>query len=378
MNQLSTHYTKRVRSPSSSPSAPQVSEEATESTKDQAKKWRLCSNKLHLTYKNHLDSTALIAFLKQKLGEMKWYSLVHENGSTLTEQGTQLLPYAHTHVAFQLVKRVDIKTPLFLDYQGIHPNIQQIKSTQHAIDIVEYHKKAPVFLIQSPNCPKKFDLQSYQELMEATSLSQACSLAGIVPKTVSDLVNLRSHRADLQVIPSLETEFSWTRKAPDNFTSLFVLGKSGTGKTRWAIAQFQSPLLLSHMDDLKQFMPSRHDGLVFDDMAFNKMTPGDVIHLLDWEMPRTLNVKYGSVTIPARTQKIFTSNLNFHDLIPPCQADQFMAIRRRVQIIEVDYPLFHTPSPGVPMEESELTMDETTLEPPNPIWDPEQGAAWEY
>jgi len=304
-----------------------------------------------------------LIWLIQTVGNLKWYSIVHEIGSATVD-------YPHTHVAFQAEKRMQTRNPRLLDYQDIHPNIKPINNNQHAEEIVEYHQKAPVLIRQSSGCPRKKTLDYYDQIVAAPTFKEACVIAGVVCKTMGDVATFRTHQSREQSIPPLDTCYCWTLEAPANFTSLFVTGKTGTGKTRWAIHLFQSCLLVSHMEDLKRFMPSLHDGIVFDDMDFRTLTPAACIHLLDWEMPRTLNVKHGSVTIPARTRKVFTSNLPFGSCMPPCEPEHFQALMRRVQIIQVTEPLFK--KHGDILEESVLTMGDA--DPAEDHWTEEDEA----
>lgn len=327
------------------------------------KRFQLHSKKLHLTYKTHLPLQDYLNWLIANVGPLKWYSLVHENGSMDTE-----LPYAHTHVAFMTVNSLHLSSANRLDYPGhgtqpIHPNIKSIRDTAHALQIWTYHLKDPVAILRSPEGPVP-PLNLLQRLQDAPSLIEAISLAHLEVKSISDLVHLRSHKDIHQTIPSLDQQCSWTHQAPSNFKCLFVTGATGTGKTRWALSQFVSPLLVSHMSDLKQYSPNQHDGIVFDDMEFRKMSAAEAIHILDWEMPRTLNVKHGSVTIPANTRKIFTSNQAFAEVMPECPEQTFLALLRRVTIMPVTSNLYTNnllltkPSES---EQSVLTMADADL-----------------
>lgn len=312
--------------------------------------------KFHLTYKSHLDPPIYISWLKSVVGNLKWYSLVQEKGTTNPE-----LPYLHTHVAFEAEKKIRSRDQRLLDWMGNHPNIKPIKDQAHAEQIWTYHQKDPVLLYRSEASPVR-DTNYLDRIQYASTLKEAMEIAGVTIKTVSDIVALRREPIP-QILPQLDTHYSWTFMAPHAFTSLFVSGPSGTGKTRWAIAQFQSCLLVSHMDTLKQFMPGRHDGIVFDDMNFLRLTPQEAIHLLDWEMPRTINVKYGSVTIPANTQKIFTNNRTFRDSMPVCSPEEYNALARRVNIITVTHQLFQlTGNSGDIQEENAPIMQEDFLD----------------
>lgn len=121
--------------------------------------------------------------------------------------------------------------------------------------------------------------------------------------------------------------------------AIFLSGVSNSGKTQWALAHFKNPLLVSHMDQLKRLGPD-HDGIVFDDMAFNHWPPESVIHLLDMECERALHVRYGTVTIPAYTKKIFTSNKKNIFTAIDVEVEQFNAIERRYKRVDIIRPLF--------------------------------------
>lgn len=112
--------------------------------------------------------------------------------------------------------------------------------------------------------------------------------------------------------------------------SLLLSGRSGIGKTHYALAHFKCPLLVSHIDDLKKLSPD-HDGIVFDDMSFKHMPIEGVIHLVDYELERSIHCRYGTITIPAHTHKIFTHNtLNPFYNEGMVNSDQREAIERRV------------------------------------------------
>jgi len=170
----------------------------------------------------------------------------------------------------------------------------------------EYHKKEPVFLAQSPAAPPQanFDIDA---IRSATTLAEACEVAGIEPRSVSDIKLLR----DDPGVEFYEHPFPdavWSLEIPDDFRSLVLYGPTNTGKTQRALAVFERPLVVRHMDDLRAFRPSVNDGIVFDDMSFGHMPRTSIIHLLDWEVPSSIHCRYSICKIPAKTKKIFTSN----------------------------------------------------------------------
>ncbi len=117
---------------------------------------------------------------------------------------------------------------------------------------------------------------------------------------------------------------------------VLLYGESNTGKTSFAVAHFKNPLVVSHIDKLKLLSPD-NDAIVFDDMSFSHWPPEAVIHLLDIDFERDINVRYGTVTIPANTIKVFTHNnknpFYKEDIIEQAQKD---AIERRFQRVHVN------------------------------------------
>ena len=76
-------------------------------------------------------------------------------------------------------------------------------------------------------------------------------------------------------------------------------------------------------------------------MSFTHWPIESVIHLLDMDLPRNLHVRYGTVTIPANTKKIFTHNTDnpFYE-IDKLKNEQLQAIERRLRVIYFKVPLF--------------------------------------
>lgn len=84
-----------------------------------------------------------------------------------------------------------------------------------------------------------------------------------------------------------------------------IWGRTGTGKTNFALAHFKNPLLVSHFDDLKN-LSKEHDGIVFDDMDFRHLPFSTVKYLLDADFDRPIHARYWNAIIPAGMPRIFT------------------------------------------------------------------------
>lgn len=318
-------------------------------------RFRLQGNRFHLTYKTHLNLQDLVAFLETK-GPLLMYSVVHELGkvaeptipastqesplatsapSVQEEAASSALPYEHTHALVQYSVRVRSSDPRFFDFQGIHPNLRKVPGSKYFQNCWTYHGKAPINRLCSGRTPICDDKQ-WERYFEAPSLAAACRLADITPRTVGDMVLLRNEKQALPyVIPPIANQCTWTLPFTDEICVLLT-GPSGAGKTRWALAHGENPLLISRLEDLKKLTPS-HDLLVFDDYSFAGMSLEDCIHLVDTELPRCINVKHGSVTIPSMMPRIFTTNKTFVELFPP---DVHGALARRIKVISVYHKLF--------------------------------------
>lgn len=101
--------------------------------------------------------------------------------------------------------------------------------------------------------------------------------------------------------------FQWNF-SPNFEKSIIIMGPTGLGKTQYAKTLFTNVHMIRHIDKLKGFNQLHHGGIIFDDMEFSHWPVSSQIHLCDQTDDADINVKYGYVTIPARTKKIFTCN----------------------------------------------------------------------
>lgn len=133
-----------------------------------------------------------------------------------------------------------------------------------------------------------------------------------------------------------------------------ILGPSGIGKTAFALAHFEKPLLVTHMDTLGEFDGSIHDGIVFDDMSFTHLHCEARIHIVDQEYGRDIHIRYTTVRIPSYTKKIICHNGQPHPLIDDkLQGYQLEAVRRRINEYTFYRQMFSLPSPDPSSDEEE-------------------------
>lgn len=235
--------------------------------------------------------------------------------------------YDHTHFACAWFKRYDTTNPRAFDHNGIHPNIQWINNDEHAKRIWNYHRKDGV-PTQSEKGPCEEE-SLFDKIKKAQSLADACRLIGIDPQSVGDVNLLRN---DVERLPPYEHRFpnaKWILSPPDNWRTIFIYGPTGTGKTQWALHQFERPLLVRDFDDFRNFSPA-YDGIVIDDVNFSEKDRTYGIMLAEWDERASLRCRYSNAIIPKETKKIFCSNLPFSQTFPH---DPTGAIRRRIDCI---------------------------------------------
>lgn len=209
----------------------------------------------------------------------------------------------------------------------------------------------PLIIGDPPEGPKKSRTEIYREatLMAETQGVNA-ALEFMATASPVDYVqrldaltrNLTSHRdKKMRLAPPARTmtDFPNAPPIPPNWRCLYLWGKSGVGKTQFAKALLPGATIVSHGDQLKDCDFSK--GIIFDDFSVAHWPPTSVIHLLDWDEPRGIHCRYAHVVIPPNTRKIFTFNRLLDAWCPPTiSEEQFQAVRRRIEVVEVNESLF--------------------------------------
>lgn len=116
-------------------------------------------------------------------------------------------------------------------------------------------------------------------------------------------------------------------------------GPTGTGKTSFALSHFNEPVLVRVIEDLHAIKTTT-DGIVFDDFDFSNKTAQNIIHMFDLENDSSINIKYGTATIPRMMPRIVTTN-NASSVYPIKSTQQDKdAISRRLKSMYVKDPLY--------------------------------------
>lgn len=118
---------------------------------------------------------------------------------------------------------------------------------------------------------------------------------------------------------------------PQNKTLIFI-GPTNIGKTQFALAHFDAPLLCRSKQDWSRFVENKTDGIVLDDIAFKRWSSTTILHTVERETATTMDIKYGHVRIPPNIPKIIC--LNDIDEFWPMDCPEYHreAISRRIEI----------------------------------------------
>jgi hypothetical protein len=305
--------------------------------------FRLRGKKILLTYSKSgpLDKKLLHEFINKKLKQEVSIKICHEH-----HQDGDI----HTHVVIFCQRSVDVQSERFFDYMGKHPNIKPPSNDQHWKNQINYVDKEDEHVytwgeIEIPINKDELFAEACEYVKNCKSLKQMYTMSPHLKTISSKVTFFENYWRTQHKKKSTHGSFQMTsfNKAPisDWTTSWLVWGKAGSGKTQWALAHFKNPLLVSHMDDLKEFDEDEHDGIVFDDMSFKHLPGQAIIHLLDIDMDRSIHCRFVNATIPAKTKKIFCHN-NADIFVPEkdTSEEQMNGISRRYQSVHIDDLLY--------------------------------------
>ena len=314
-------------------------------------RWRAVA--WHLTYKDHIPAFLLLAALAAiTRTKVILTSIVHEASSAE-------VPYNHTHFAWLWEKGVDLMGCRIMDilWNGatFHPNILYKKNLCWLQLIVEkYHhgyKMQPSGKLEFTepvagpfqDIPPGFEWNGLilKDVSNAPDLLSGVQAAGLYPKSVSDVLLLQKHKRPARFEHNYPPSQFKPIGLPPNYLSgkvgaLHVYGAVCLGKTEWALAQFENPLLVRSKDALREFLPGHHDGIVIDTMVFNNWTLAECEALTDYTQPSRIACRYGDAKIPKKTRKIIVTNAR--DIWPHDPHGQLLG--RRVSRIQIISPLF--------------------------------------
>nr|DAO75536.1 MAG TPA: Rep protein [Cressdnaviricota sp.] len=269
----------------------------------------------------------------------------------------------HWHVAIEFQQTKDVRRPQYFDINGEHPNCGIWSPRNERNQTYEewfhhhwhYCKKedpTPHIVGEEPGDGRKKkrneiftgaiklareqDVKAGMEFLEKHAPYDVLTKYEQIQRALTRLRTL-SHMAQAPARPL--SEFTHQPLLDPNWHCLFLTGPTNLGKTQYARALLPEATVVSHRDQLRDVDFSK--GVIFDDFDVGHWPPTAVIHLLDWEEPRGLDVRYTHVMIPPHTRKIFTHNRDFERWISPdITVEQEAATRRRIDVVKIHRKLF--------------------------------------
>jgi len=251
----------------------------------------------------------------------------------------------HIHVYLKSSRKLNVRNEYYFDLKkrngrgAFHPNIQSCRSPSK---VMKYCMKDGKYITNIDKLISPFDeaieLSKKRKISEAIELlqdKQARTMVLYYDRIVSNLNSIAGMEDDLPRKSFSVFLTNYFLEIWDKTRTLILTGKSGFGKTCFMITLYNHPLLVSHLDNLKRYNSKFHDGIIYDDMSFLHIPRECQIHVVDFEMPRSINVKHTVVHIPPLTTKCITTNRLSGNVVDIYDA----AIKRRIQIIEVLKPL---------------------------------------
>lgn len=233
---------------------------------------------------------------------------------------------SHVHCFLRLSKKLDTINVRFFDLEGLeeingetqvfHPNIGAARSprcviryctkegnylTNMVIEVGDPWRDA-LTLAREGNLDKATEVLAWKKTRDwmmcrekiLSALQAESTKVGPSPMEVSLHLTLDLDYHPLPV---------WNRRK-----ALIIYGAAGLGKTQLAKNLIPRYLLLSDLDDLRDFDPKKHDGIIFDDLSIYDQHIDRQVHLVDVCEDRKFKSRYRNAFIPKGTPRIYTTH----------------------------------------------------------------------
>jgi hypothetical protein len=328
---------------------PVDSEKKVELAKLKKKAYRFSSKAGMLTYSRcGLSIDFVNSYMQELLSPFDLIDLVVSKEShSLDDSAVSKAKYSfHYHVYFKVKRKLDIKNPRYFDIpsealgeRNYHPNIKSnIKNHSHIINyILKDHSgnlddDSKVMISDglkirlSPEGTLLSEDHIMLKLIREGKIDDAMSMQErLHPKTILNKhMQLEKSFRDLYM-KSLGYKSKFTLddfivppvlaglldKALIEQKTLFIMGKPGSGKTRFIMAYCEDkgikPLIVNNIDALKSIQED-HGMIVFDDVDFSNSSREELISLLDAEKSSDIRILYQTVQLPANLPRTILSN----------------------------------------------------------------------
>jgi len=250
----------------------------------------------------------------------------------------------HLHAYLKLDSALNLKDPLFWDLGNHHGNYQGCRSPAAVINYVSKENEwiaspdledrarkkktsSATSWADARSAAKTGDLAAALQVLESggTGVLRDLTLYGTtITRNLQELATPLDHPGarELSEYPDL---FAWDRNR-----CLILFGATNTGKTTLAKSLLPRSIFTRHLDLLAGYQPSKHQGIILDDLSFLHLHDEAQIALTDIADPTQIHVRYRVAVVPAGTPRIVTTNKQPYEVLNLNNP----AIARRVQAIE--------------------------------------------
>ena len=384
---------------------PQENQSPDTASEAKKKEFRLSSKTLFLTYpRTNLTPKEALDQLKIILGVwmIKSYLICSEKH---TEESSNNIEN-HIHAYIITKKRTEIKNPkkMHLIENGleIKGNYQAARNGKKITDYIlkdVFDTTDESKIIFSKDLSERMTLEGILENYELTMIRLAkkgnVAAAMKVLEDCNPMTYMKSHMAIEQSLMKLyakerglQAKFKLSEfELPAEMQKAFfqeklggktkaIVGFPGTGKTQFIKSYLKEfgrihPLIVTHLDGLRNFSELLHKAIIFDDCFF--LSEGGnrerIIKLLDSEDEADIRVLHGSVRIPQNTPRFLLTNRSLQDLLGVFASDS--AVTRRIEVFDIGQKsLFY-------LREKDETREspEGILKPVIPCGDLSEGAS---
>lgn len=231
----------------------------------------------------------------------------------------------HIHALLCMEKAPDIKNMNAFDINVngkiFHPNFQRAKSVNA---VRTYCEKDGDYISnfddKSKNDKfyeelKKYDTNDQLKILKEFKYKDCIKDFDKYERNIKRMKEIEEDIKPKKYTINMFTNYDWMFNWNHEKYTLVLKGESGYGKTQFFLTMANKPLLCSDINDLKNIEKDT-DLIIFDDMTFKKWEEQKVIHLLDLECDRSINIKYSTAKIPKGLPRVILTNKDWNDIFP--------------------------------------------------------------